>query len=456
MKAKITPIIGLIMLLLPMALAADTINERFSRYYDKLSSGSNTVFIDIEKISIVRLNLDILETAYNVRVYLSTFSYNPASLPLMDDVYQYHNILVTNLDKSKMKSIGIEFRIPKTYITQYNIDKNMIEMYKLENNIWKKLEVKKLAEDISYIYYQTSADSFSYYAIVAKKNIEEKPVIVEKIVENKTNATIPKTEEKKEEPKKVVVAETKERSFFTSPIFFIILFTLISTGVIGFFAVRKYLHTRLFEDDLAVSDVNPGQYLRLSGNHVIKNLYDLLETLQIMNSREFSKHVNEEKNEFADWVSSALRDNALGFELKLKKSQNEMLTTVENKITQLEKKQLVTVISKKYGMFPAKTKELTDFVFKSRESGVNNNQIIQKLISQKYAPEMVFDLVYGTYDDVEDITIHPEDEAMINQFIHEAAVDNQNPEQIKIELLDSGWPRFVVEKKIREQFKGSN
>src|SRR3989339_1831974 len=52
----------------PYSVAADaaTVYERFSRYFDKLPPGPNVVFIDVEKISFVRLDLETRDVAYNV------------------------------------------------------------------------------------------------------------------------------------------------------------------------------------------------------------------------------------------------------------------------------------------------------------------------------------------------------------------------------------------------------
>jgi len=72
----------------------------------------------------------------------------------------------------------------------------------------------------------------------------------------------------------------------------------------------------------------------LGGKH-IKNIVELGRELKHMSSETFVHHVNEQKNDFANWVEHCAKDNQLAILLRTTKSQERMAAIVERRIQEL-------------------------------------------------------------------------------------------------------------------------
>lgn len=73
---------------------------------------------------------------------------------------------------------------------------------------------------------------------------------------------------------------------------------------------------------------------------VFKNLYELRDGLRNMSEETYRYHVNQEKNDFSNWVRDVIRDEKLAKDLKKAKNKEDAAKIVENRIKQLEKKVL--------------------------------------------------------------------------------------------------------------------
>lgn len=76
---------------------------------------------------------------------------------------------------------------------------------------------------------------------------------------------------------------------------------------------------------------------RLKDGHTIKNLHSLLIHLIGMDDNTFSHHVNEEKNDFHNWVRHVVQDPHLAGKIHKAKCRKKMARVVEKHIRQLEK-----------------------------------------------------------------------------------------------------------------------
>ncbi len=65
------------------------------------------------------------------------------------------------------------------------------------------------------------------------------------------------------------------------------------------------------------------QYFFLSNGHVFKNLLDLVENIEFMDEDIFKCHVNENKNDFANWIRDVMQENELAEKLQKTKDKNE-------------------------------------------------------------------------------------------------------------------------------------
>ncbi|MBI5392329.1 hypothetical protein HZA96_00535 [Candidatus Woesearchaeota archaeon] len=85
-----------------------------------------------------------------------------------------------------------------------------------------------------------------------------------------------------------------------------------------------------------LSDVAPENSFKTKAGKELRNLEELLHNLREMDTKTFSHHVNETKNDFEKWVKDVVKDNTLADELAETKDQLEMERIVRNRIIQLK------------------------------------------------------------------------------------------------------------------------
>jgi len=61
---------------------------------------------------------------------------------------------------------------------------------------------------------------------------------------------------------------------------------------------------------------------KLADGKEIRNLNELGESFESMDDDSFKQHVNGEKNDFSEWVSSAIKDEKLSEDLTQAKDRN--------------------------------------------------------------------------------------------------------------------------------------
>ena len=87
-----------------------------------------------------------------------------------------------------------------------------------------------------------------------------------------------------------------------------------------------------------LSDCPPDKSFWTCLGTVIRNLYELANSIEAMNDSAFLYHVNEDnqKNDFAKWVAEVLDDAELSQRLEQVTDKQEYLETIRNRITELE------------------------------------------------------------------------------------------------------------------------
>ena len=71
-------------------------------------------------------------------------------------------------------------------------------------------------------------------------------------------------------------------------------------------------------------NAKPEEYFLLVNGVPIKNVKELGSTLSIMNDWVFNHHVNESRNDFANWIEFSLKDEKLAKEIRGTKNIKEM------------------------------------------------------------------------------------------------------------------------------------
>jgi hypothetical protein len=83
------------------------------------------------------------------------------------------------------------------------------------------------------------------------------------------------------------------------------------------------------EVDIYKKDVNPEKLLKLVNGMLVINMASLYDEIAAMKDDDFIKHVNFEKNDFADWLKDGVGDNDLAELVKYTTDKKEILALLE-------------------------------------------------------------------------------------------------------------------------------
>ena len=87
-----------------------------------------------------------------------------------------------------------------------------------------------------------------------------------------------------------------------------------------------------------LADASPEQCFWVNNGPIIKNLSEMSDALGSMKDEIFRYHVNEEKNDFGNWVRDVLKDEELANDIARIKSKERILKKVQSRIRKLDNK----------------------------------------------------------------------------------------------------------------------
>jgi len=166
----------------------ETITSTDNKIISIINAGkSETIKGFTENTGIESIKITVTNTASNVKVSVSKYSTKPANVSKAKEgaVYGYLEINVQNLE-NKLDNALIKLKVPKSWLTTNNLERDKVALFKFAGNDWTKLNTNFDSEDNENNYYTASVNSFSYFAIAG-------------ITEEATLAP-PEEEEKEEEP----------------------------------------------------------------------------------------------------------------------------------------------------------------------------------------------------------------------------------------------------------------
>jgi len=112
---------------------------------------------------IFKLNQKICIITSTVKVIINN-SILPSTL---DDVYQYLDAGISNVQNKDIISVNIEFRVNNSWLSVNNYDKSTVALFRYESNNWEKLSTSMLYSDSNQAHYTAKADGIGYFAITA-------------------------------------------------------------------------------------------------------------------------------------------------------------------------------------------------------------------------------------------------------------------------------------------------
>ena len=147
--------------------------------------------------------------------------------------------------------------------------------------------------------------------------------------------------------------------------------------------------------------VPQGQEFILSNGRVLKNLYELANALQSIDSDTFSHHVNSQKNDFANWIRHVYQDERLADEIERTKEKELIAHHLSQRLVHPSIGELpsVPIESKKTAADKfQKRKKLDKIVpkksFAQKASKKEGNKYAAKALVEESIPFEVSDKVY--------------------------------------------------------------
>ncbi len=86
-----------------------------------------------------------------------------------------------------------------------------------------------------------------------------------------------------------------------------------------------------------ISEVAPEHYFQLYGGEVIHNVPELEEALEKMDDTTFRHHVNQERNDFSNWIQDCFGDRMLAEELRKREDKREMIEVLKKRLKEEKK-----------------------------------------------------------------------------------------------------------------------
>lgn len=88
----------------------------------------------------------------------------------------------------------------------------------------------------------------------------------------------------------------------------------------------------------ALSDVPPENSFWVCDGSVLKNLDELLKALRKMKTDVYSYHVNNEKNDFSNWIKDVMGNVKLAGDVSKAKNKGEMIRVLSQRVKWLRKR----------------------------------------------------------------------------------------------------------------------
>ena len=87
-----------------------------------------------------------------------------------------------------------------------------------------------------------------------------------------------------------------------------------------------------------LGDVAPEQSFWVNNGPVLRNLEELSSALPQMSDETFHHHVNNDKNDFSNWINDVVGDKKLANDLLSSKTKDSAVKKIRNRLNSLKKK----------------------------------------------------------------------------------------------------------------------
>ncbi|MFH1850205.1 MAG: hypothetical protein ABH879_08575 [archaeon] len=144
-------------------------------------------------------------------------------------------------------------------------------------------------------------------------------------------------------------------------------------------------------------EIRPEQYFFLNDGTSVKNLYELLKSLNTMDDNTFGHHVNEHRNDFGNWIRDVLANSELADQVSGHSTKPGIIHVIEKVVLHEHEKKLHKEIAKKLATMPKKagkslpeniSEDMSDMSTKMEELIKREEEIEQMLNDSKKTGQM--------------------------------------------------------------------
>jgi PGF-pre-PGF domain-containing protein len=122
-----------------------------------------------DKHDIQTITIGVIDNATNVKITIATAPQH-TNLGMNTNEYGSFEILATNLSDNNIKSVVIEFKVDKNWLSNNQIPQDAINLYRYENGEWMRLETSLVETDETYAYYKATSPGLSIFAIAGQSS----------------------------------------------------------------------------------------------------------------------------------------------------------------------------------------------------------------------------------------------------------------------------------------------
>jgi len=152
----------------------DNILKEITQFWSSISRRTLIIVnIDDPNIAITKLGVLVNTNLNDVEIKVASLKDKPTKKRAALRVYQYDSIINTNIKDSQTDKITISFRVPKTWLSENNLEAKDIGIFRYNDGEWNQLTSKIIGSDVNYTHYEAITPGFSYYAFGVGTLIEQ-------------------------------------------------------------------------------------------------------------------------------------------------------------------------------------------------------------------------------------------------------------------------------------------
>jgi PGF-pre-PGF domain-containing protein len=137
----------------------------------RISNGSegSVHFSKDDEHKIQTITITLAGNATNAKLAIATAP-GHAKVGTNMNEYSSFQITATNLSDDNIKSVVIEFKVDRDWLSNNQVPQDKINLYRYENGEWRRLETSLLRTDEKYAYYNAVSPGLSIFAIAGQSS----------------------------------------------------------------------------------------------------------------------------------------------------------------------------------------------------------------------------------------------------------------------------------------------